>query len=96
MLISCFQEAAHACFAGADKLQNPKQGQYLLALCNMAFIETNRCHTPFSATRTRRARLCYALPINKEATMRGAPGGIIGLLILVVIIIVVLRLLGVV
>ena len=44
----------------------------------------------------RRARLCYALPINKEAPMRGAPGGIIGLIILVVIIIVVLRLLGVV
>ncbi len=40
--------------------------------------------------------LCYALAINKEATMRGAPGGIIGLIILVVIIIVVLRLLGVV
>ncbi len=43
-----------------------------------------------------RAGHAYALPINKEATMRGAPGGIIGLIILVVVIIIVLRLLGIV
>ena len=55
----------------------------------------SRCRL-FSATRTRRARLCYAEPLSKEATMRGGGGGIVAGMIILIIIVFALRYLGIV